>query len=128
MFVVTVHDVHIHSNEQYPEDTKSLCFILILFCLRVGVEYIARGCMDSVDWNGGVEWWNGLDWNGMEQPDKLGSCGRVRPLPLKFGDSRPLRRDYRLFSLFAKSKDLCLQTHLIMINGTDLALSSGSFS
>ena len=89
--------------------------------------------MDSVDWNGGMEWWNGLDWtglewNGMERPDKLGSCGRVRPLPLKFGDSRPLRRDYRLLSLFAKSKDLYLQTPLIMISGTDLALSSGPFS
>ena len=24
------------------------------------------GCMDSVDWNGGMEWWNGLEWNGLE--------------------------------------------------------------
>ena len=55
--------------------------------------------------------WTGLEWNGMERPDKLGSYGRVRPLPLKFGDSRPSKRDYRLLSLFAKSKDLCLQTH-----------------
>ena len=78
-------------------------------------------------WNGMVEW-TGLEWNGMERPDKLGSCGRVRPLPLKFGCSHPLRRDYRLLSLFAKSKDLCLQTHLIMISGTDLALSPGPFS
>ena len=84
--------------------------------------------MDSVDWNCGMKWWNGLEWNGMEQPDKLGSCGHVRPLPLKFGDSHPLRRDYRLLSLFAKSKDLCLQTHLIMTSGTDLTLSSGPFS
>ena len=21
--------------------------------------------MDSVDWNGGMEWWNGMNWNGM---------------------------------------------------------------
>ena len=65
--------------------------------------------------------WTGMEWNGMERPDKLGSRGRVRPLPLKFGCSRPLRRDYRLLSLLAKSKDLCLQTHLIMTSGTDLA-------
>ena len=25
--------------------------------------------MDSVDWNGGMEWWNGPDWTGMEWPD-----------------------------------------------------------
>ena len=24
------------------------------------------GCLDSVDWNDGMERWNGLDWNGME--------------------------------------------------------------
>ena len=65
-------------------------------------------------WNGMVEW-TGIEWNGMERPDKLGSRGRVRPLPLKF----------RLLSLLAKSKDLCLQTHLIMTSGTDLA---GPFS
>ena len=47
------------------------------------------GCMDSVDWNGGMDW-TGMEWNGMERLDKLGCCGRVRPLPLKFGDSRPL--------------------------------------
>ena len=35
-------------------------------------------------WNGMVDW-TGLEWNGMERPDKLGTCGRVRPLPLKFG-------------------------------------------
>ena len=79
--------------------------------------------MDSVDWNGGMEWWNGMEW-----PDKLGSCGRVQPLPLRFSCSRPLRGDYRLLSLFAKSKDLCPQTHLILISGTDLALSPGPFS
>ena len=28
------------------------------------------GCMDSVDWNGGMEWWNGMEWNGMERPMK----------------------------------------------------------
>ena len=22
--------------------------------------------MDSVDWNGGMEWWTGLDWTGLE--------------------------------------------------------------
>ena len=23
------------------------------------------GCLDSVEWNGGPEWWNGMvDWNG----------------------------------------------------------------
>ena len=37
--------------------------------------------MDSVDWNGGMEWWTGLDWtgldwtgldwNGMEWPDAI---------------------------------------------------------
>ena len=31
--------------------------------------------MDSVEWNGGMEWWNGLewtgmDWNGMEWNDR----------------------------------------------------------
>ena len=24
------------------------------------------GCMDSVEWNGGMEWWNGLEWTGLE--------------------------------------------------------------
>ena len=37
-----------------------------------------------IRWTGTVEWNGGMDWNGMERPDKLGSCGRVRPLPLKF--------------------------------------------
>ena len=23
------------------------------------------GRLDSVEWNGGLEWWNGLDWNGI---------------------------------------------------------------
>ena len=24
-----------------------------------------RGCLNSLDWNGGMEWWNGgIDWNG----------------------------------------------------------------
>ena len=90
-------------------------------CLGRGVWIRWTG---TVEWNGGMDW-TGLDWNGMERPEKLGSCGCVLPLPLKFGDSRPLRRDYGLLSLFAKSKDLCLQTHLVMISGTDLALSSG---
>ena len=31
------------------------------------------GCMDSVDWNGGMEWWNmewtGMEWNGMERSE-----------------------------------------------------------
>ena len=22
--------------------------------------------MDSVDWNGGMEWWNGLEWTGLD--------------------------------------------------------------
>ena len=79
----------------------------------------------TVEWNGGMDWtgldwtgldwtgleWNGMEWNGMERPDKLGGCEHVQPLPLKFGCSRPLRRDYRLLNLFTKSKDLCLQTH-----------------
>ena len=37
------------------------------------------GCMDSVEWNGGVE-----RWNGMERPDKRNG-GRVRPSTLKIG-------------------------------------------
>ena len=40
-------------------------------------------CMDLVDWNGGMEWWNGLDWNGMKWPEEQ-VCGRVRPLTLNF--------------------------------------------
>ena len=23
-----------------------------------------QGRVDSVEWNGGQEWWNGLEWNG----------------------------------------------------------------
>ena len=29
----------------------------------LGVYYY----MDSVDWNAEMEWWNGLEWNGMER-------------------------------------------------------------
>jgi len=32
--------------------------------IAVAVLY---GCLDSVEWNGGLEQWNGLEWwNGME--------------------------------------------------------------
>ena len=31
-----------------------------------GSSFSYPGCVDSVDWNGGMEWWNGLDWTGME--------------------------------------------------------------
>ena len=72
-----------------------------------------------MEWNGGMDW-TGLDWTGMEWPDKLGSCGRVRPLPLKFGCTGCL-------VCLPKAK-IYLQTHLIMISGTDLALSPGPFS
>ena len=30
------------------------------------VTYCVNRCLDSVDWNGGMEWWNRLDWTGME--------------------------------------------------------------
>ena len=36
------------------------CNVYLYYCNSV----LAR-CMDSVDWNGGMEWWTGLDWNGM---------------------------------------------------------------
>ena len=29
-------------------------------------EAETQGCMDSVEWNGGMEWWNGLEWTGLE--------------------------------------------------------------
>ena len=37
--------------------------------------------MDSVDWNGRMEWWNGLDWNGMECPEAHleGTVKRFQP-------------------------------------------------
>ena len=38
------------------------------------------GCMDSVEWNGGMEW-TGLDWTGMEWNNQM-ICGRDRPLTL----------------------------------------------
>ena len=66
-------------------------------------EHTPDGCMDSVDWNGGMEWWNGLDWTGMEWKCSTFAL-KVRLY------SRPLRRDYRLPSLFAKSKDLSTDT------------------
>ena len=28
---------------------------------------LCRGCLDSVDWNGGMEW-NGMEWNGIATP------------------------------------------------------------
>ena len=32
--------------------------------VRLGLHL---GCMDSVDWNSGMEWWNGgMEWNGLE--------------------------------------------------------------
>ena len=65
--------------------------------------------MDSVDWNGGLE------WNGMEWPDKLCNCGHVRPLTLKLGYSHRLEQAEKeatgcldCFILFANSEDLCL--------------------
>ena len=37
--------------------------------------------MDSVDWNGGMEWWNELDWNGMAGCNFLiNFCGRDQTL------------------------------------------------
>ena len=36
--------------------------------------------MDSVEWNGGMEW-NGMDWTGMEWNNQM-ICGRDRPLTL----------------------------------------------
>ena len=85
-----------------------------------------------VDWTGldwtGLDWtgmeWNGMEWNGQINLVVVGVSDLCRSSAV----SRPLRRDHRLFGLFAKSKDLCLQTHLIMISGTDLALSQGPFS
>ena len=47
---------------------------------------LGSGCMDSVDWNGGMEWWNGLDWTGMEWNGMSGCnfvikfCGRDQTL------------------------------------------------
>ena len=45
----------------------------------------SHGCMDSVEWNGGMDWtgldWTGLDWNGLEWNDQM-ICGRDRPLTL----------------------------------------------
>ena len=35
------------------------------------------GCLDSVDWNGGMEMWNGMELDIRRQ-----FCGRVRPLTL----------------------------------------------
>ena len=34
---------------------------------RLADTYSAQclGCMDSVNWNAGMEWWNGLDWNDL---------------------------------------------------------------
>ena len=29
------------------------------------IPYYNIGCMDSVEWNGGLDW-TGLEWNGME--------------------------------------------------------------
>ena len=29
---------------------------------------VPQGCLDSVDWNGGMERWNGMEWTGLEQP------------------------------------------------------------
>ena len=57
-------------------------------CVPIVSRYLTSvyaRCMDSVDWNGGMEWWNGLDWNGMEWPDKRCNCGCIRPLTLKLG-------------------------------------------
>ena len=36
------------------------------YIIFYGAYKVFLGCMDSVDWNGGMEWWNGLDWNGKE--------------------------------------------------------------
>ena len=35
------------------------------------------GCLDSVEWNGGMEWWTGIvEWNGgMEQWTGMVECG-----------------------------------------------------
>ena len=39
-------------------------------CDRVPIKVVylpLAGCLDSVEWNGGMEWWNGIVkwWNGI---------------------------------------------------------------
>ena len=36
-------------------------FLLIIIVL-------GNGCMDLVDWNGGLDWNGGMDWTGMQRP------------------------------------------------------------
>ena len=35
--------------------------------LSPGLKEVLCGCLNSVEWNGGMEWWNGLDWTGMDR-------------------------------------------------------------
>ena len=44
------------------------------FFVNPGTLSTSFGCMDSVDWNGGMEWWNGLEWNGQMQVHRPWPC------------------------------------------------------
>ena len=48
----------LHSNAFIKDE------LLSLYWLMIGSTDTCEGCLDSVDWNDGMEQWNGLDWNG----------------------------------------------------------------
>ena len=29
------------------------------------LRHLKEGYLNSVEWNGELEWWNGMDWNGI---------------------------------------------------------------
>ena len=61
------------------------CEIHIQWC-EIATNTQKLGCMDSVDWNGGMEWWTGLDWTGLDWNGMAGCnfvikfCGRDQTL------------------------------------------------
>ena len=64
----------------------------ILVFVKKKIAFITGGCLDSVDWNDGMERWNGtVEWNGMEWNGTVewngmewnGTNSETLPFPLK---------------------------------------------
>ena len=53
-----MHSIDMHASRQPVIGLQSMT--------RGEVSRPPLGCLDSVDWNDGMERWNGLDWTGLE--------------------------------------------------------------
>ena len=53
----------IHKMYNYPT-LKNGQYTPVRHYVASHYSTIFTGRLDSVEWNGGLEWWNGLEWNG----------------------------------------------------------------